>query len=57
MDHLGIGAPINGDRIYNGAMDDGSGSALVLDAAASLKAHPEQVRRSLLLLLVTKKAS
>jgi Zn-dependent M28 family amino/carboxypeptidase len=53
IDHLGIGAPINGDRIYNGAMDDGSGSALVLDEAASLKAHPEQARRSLLLLLVT----
>jgi Zn-dependent M28 family amino/carboxypeptidase len=53
IDHLGIGAPINGDRIYNGAMDDGSGSALVLDEAASLKAHPEQLRRSLLLLLVT----
>jgi len=53
IDHLGIGAPINGDRIYNGAMDDGSGSALVLDEAASLKAHPEQVRRSLLLVLVT----
>jgi Zn-dependent M28 family amino/carboxypeptidase len=53
MDHLGIGAPINGDRIYNGAMDDGSGSALVLDEAASMKAYPEQARRSLLLLLVT----
>src|SRR6202795_4730469 len=53
MDHLGIGAPINGDRIYNGAMDDGSGSALVLDEAASLKAHPEQMKRSLLFLLVT----
>jgi Zn-dependent M28 family amino/carboxypeptidase len=53
IDHLGIGAPINGDRIYNGAMDDGSGSALVLDEAASLKAHPEHVRRSLLFLLVT----
>src|SRR5207302_8511532 len=26
IDHVGIGAPINGDRIYNGAMDDGSGS-------------------------------
>ncbi len=34
-------------------MDDGSGSALVLDEAASLKAHPEQVRRSLLFVLVT----
>ncbi len=25
LDHVGIGEPINGDRIYNGAMDDGSG--------------------------------
>jgi len=53
IDHVGIGAPINGDRIYNGAMDDGSGSALVLDLAASLKAHPENARRSILFLLVT----
>src|SRR4029077_21004284 len=35
MDHVGIGAPINGDSIYNGAMDNGSGSALVMDIAAS----------------------
>ena len=53
IDHVGIGAPINGDRIYNGAMDDGSGSALVLDIAASLKAHPEKIGRSILFLLVT----
>jgi Zn-dependent M28 family amino/carboxypeptidase len=53
IDHVGIGAPINGDRIYNGAMDDGSGSALVLDMAASLKAHPEKIQRSILFLLVT----
>ena len=53
IDHLGIGAPINGDRIYNGAMDDGSGSAAVLDVAANLKAHPEKIQRSLLFLLVT----
>ena len=53
IDHVGIGAPINGDRIYNGAMDDGSGSAAVLDIAASLKAHPEKLRRSVLFLLVT----
>ena len=36
VDHVGIGAPINGDSIYNGAMDNGSGSALLLDLAASL---------------------
>ncbi|MGB7847793.1 MAG: M28 family metallopeptidase [Candidatus Acidiferrum sp.] len=53
IDHLGIGAPIDGDRIYNGAMDDGSGSALVLDMAASFKAHPEILKRSVLFLLVT----
>jgi Zn-dependent M28 family amino/carboxypeptidase len=53
IDHVGIGAPINGDRIYNGAMDDGSGSALVLDIAANLKAHPEKAKRSILFLLVT----
>ena len=53
IDHVGIGAPINGDKIYNGAMDDGSGSAAVLDIAASLKAHPEETKRSILFLLVT----
>jgi len=44
---------INGDRIYNGAMDDGSGSALVMDIASNLKAHPEKIQRSILFLLVT----
>jgi len=53
IDHIGIGAPINGDKIYNGAMDDGSGSALVMDMAASLQAHPEKLRRSVIFLLVT----
>jgi Zn-dependent M28 family amino/carboxypeptidase len=53
LDHIGIGEPINGDRIYNGAMDDGSGSALVLDMAASFRKNPEKQRRSILLVLVT----
>lgn len=53
IDHVGIGAAINGDKIYNGAMDDGSGSAAVLDVAANLKAHPEETKRSILFLLVT----
>lgn len=52
-DHVGIGAPINGDRIYNGAMDDGSGTAALLDLAASFKAHPEKLRRSILFVFVT----
>ena len=53
LDHVGIGEPVNGDRIYNGAMDNGSGSALVLDMATSFKKNPEKLRRSILLVLVT----
>ena len=53
VDHVGLGEAINGDRIYNGAMDDGSGSALLLDMAASLKAHPEKLKRSVLFVFVT----
>jgi len=34
-------------------MDDGSGSALVVDIAANLKAHPEKLSRSVIFLLVT----
>src|SRR6202007_269455 len=37
LDHLGIGEPINGDKIYNGAMDDASGVAAVLDIAHRIK--------------------
>ena len=53
IDHVGIGAPINGDSIYNGAMDDGSGTALLLDTAASFKKNPEKLRRSILFVFVT----
>lgn len=53
LDHLGIGAPINDDRIYNGAMDNGSGSALLLDMAESLRKDPANLRRSVLFLLLT----
>jgi Zn-dependent M28 family amino/carboxypeptidase len=53
IDHLGIGEPINGDRIYNGAMDNASGSATLLDVARSLKQSPEKLKRSLLFVFVT----
>jgi len=53
IDHIGIGEPINGDSIYNGAMDNASGSALLLDVAASLKKSPEKIKRSLLFVFVT----
>jgi len=53
IDHVGIGEPVNGDRIYNGAMDNASGVAVLLDVAASLKEHPENLKRSLLFVFVT----
>jgi Zn-dependent M28 family amino/carboxypeptidase len=53
IDHIGIGEPVNGDRIYNGAMDNAAGSAVVMDVAAYLKAHPEKLRRSIIFLLLT----
>jgi Zn-dependent M28 family amino/carboxypeptidase len=51
-DHLGIGAPKNGDAIYNGAIDNASGvgALLAIARAASLSPRP---RRSLLFLAVT----
>jgi len=53
LDHLGIGEPIRGDRIYNGAMDNASGSAVLLDTAASLKRSSEKMKRSVLFLFLT----
>jgi Zn-dependent M28 family amino/carboxypeptidase len=53
LDHLGIGKPINGDSIYNGAMDNGSGSAMLLEVGASLKRSRERLKRSVLLVWVT----
>ncbi|MGA8145174.1 MAG: M28 family metallopeptidase [Candidatus Acidiferrales bacterium] len=52
IDHLGIGEPINGDKIYNGAMDNGSGSALLLDVARSMKQDPAGHKRSILFVFV-----
>lgn len=52
LDHLGVGLPIAGDRIYNGAMDDASGVASVLDIASQLAAGPRP-RCSVLFLVVT----
>jgi Zn-dependent M28 family amino/carboxypeptidase len=53
LDHLGIGEPINGDRIYNGAMDNASGVAAILEVATGL--HESNVRpaRSIVFLAVT----
>lgn len=53
LDHLGVGQPINGDNIYNGAMDDASGVASILEIARMLKDSNAKLRRSLIFLAVT----
>jgi hypothetical protein len=53
IDHLGVGQPINGDKIYNGAMDNGSGVALLLDLANELTKSQQKLRRSVLFVAVT----
>ncbi len=53
IDHIGVGEPVNGDRIYNGAMDNASGSAVLLDVASSLKKSQEKLKRSVLFVFVT----
>jgi Zn-dependent M28 family amino/carboxypeptidase len=53
LDHLGIGAPVNGDKIYNGAMDDASGDASLIEIARAMKRSGATPKRSILFLSVT----
>ena len=46
-DHFGIGAPVNGDSIYNGAEDNASGTAAVLTAAEAFARSGVRTGRSL----------
>jgi Zn-dependent M28 family amino/carboxypeptidase len=52
-DHLGIGEPVNGDKIYNGALDNASGVATLLEIAKAFKQVKPQPKRSILFLMVT----
>lgn len=53
LDHLGTGRPVNGDAIYNGAMDDASGIASVIEIARLMKAAGVKPKRSIIFLAVT----
>ena len=53
LDHLGVGQPVNGDRIFNGAMDDASGVASVIEIARGFEQNKIQTKRSILFLVVT----
>lgn len=53
LDHLGVGAPIHGKTIYNGAMDDASGVASVLETAKAFSQAKTRPKRSILFVIFT----
>lgn len=53
LDGYGVGTPIRGDAIYNGAFDNASGVASLLEIARALKAGKVKPKRSILFAIVT----
>ena len=52
LDHVGVGEPIAGDSIYNGAMDNASGIATLIETAAAAAARGG-LKRSVVFAAVT----
>lgn len=52
-DHLGIGEAIEGDSIYNGAIDNATGTAALIEIAKAFVAAGEKPSRSVMFLAVT----
>ncbi len=46
-DHLGIGTPVNGDAIYNGAVDNATGCGILLETARAWTSFPQPPKRSI----------
>jgi hypothetical protein len=53
LDHLGVASPIDGDAIYNGALDNASGTASILEIARAYSVLPKRPARSILFLSCT----
>jgi hypothetical protein len=53
LDHVGVGRPVNGDSIYNGAMDNASGTALLMETARRFQEQKIRPKRSIIFLAVT----
>jgi hypothetical protein len=52
-DHLGIGTPVNGDAIYNGAVDNATGCAMLLEIARAWAGLEQKPRRTAIFVSVT----
>ena len=53
MDHVGVGRPVDGDSIYNGADDDASGTAAIIELAQAFASLETPPRRSLVFMTVS----
>ena len=53
LDHLGIGRVVRGDSIYNGAHDNASGVASLIEIARVYKSSGAKPKRSVLIVMVT----
>jgi hypothetical protein len=53
LDHVGIGRPVNGDSIYNGAMDNAAGTALLMETARRFQEQKLRPKRSIIFLAIT----
>ena len=53
LDHMGVGEPVNGDRIFNGAMDNAAGIGTLLETAAAIRESGKTFKRSIVFLAVT----
>jgi len=56
-DHLGIGPAVNGDTIYNGAVDNATGCAMLIEMARAWAALPRKPRRTVIFTVVTAEES
>lgn len=52
-DHLGVGEKVKGDSIYNGAVDNATGVASLLELATAFKKLPNKPGRSILFISYT----
>ena len=57
LDHVGVGKPVDGDSIYNGAHDNASGVASLLEIARLYKKSGVKPKRSILITMVSAEES
>jgi Peptidase family M28/PA domain len=53
LDHIGVDPSKTGDKIFNGAMDNASGTASMIEAARALSSMPNRPRRTIVFAAVT----